>query len=104
MITAGEYPGDGQPKPVSFPGPAENPVEIDGVKFPTLEKLIELKLASGMTAPDRLKDLADVQELIKVRGLSREFAEKLNPYVREEYLELLEAVQQGSSNHFEEKL
>ena len=30
----------------------------------SLPKLIELKLASGMTAPGRLKDLADVQELI----------------------------------------
>ena len=57
-----------------------------------------------MTAPDRLKDLADVQELIKIRGLSRHFAEKINPYVREKYLELLEAVQKGSSNHFEEQL
>ena len=44
---AGEYPGDGKPKPVSFPNPSESAVEIDGVKFPTLEKLIELKLASG---------------------------------------------------------
>ena len=44
----------------------EATIEIDGVKFVTLEKLIELKLASGITAPDRLKDLADVQELIKV--------------------------------------
>jgi hypothetical protein len=32
------------------------------VRFVAFEKLIELKLASGMTAPDRLKDLADVQE------------------------------------------
>ena len=97
VIAAGEYPGDGKPKPVKFPDPAEASVEIDGVKFPTLEKLIELKLASGMTAPDRLKDLADVQELIKIRGLSRQFAGKLNPYVREKYLELLEAVEKGSS-------
>jgi hypothetical protein len=104
LITAGEYPGDGQPKPVSFPNPSEASVEIDGVKFPTLEKLIELKLASGMTAPDRLKDLADVQELIKIRGLSRDFAGKLDPYVREKYLELLEAVERGRSNHTEEQL
>src|SRR6266478_10205223 len=102
FISSGEYPGDGKPKPVSFPEPSESSVEIDGVKFPTLEKLIELKLASGMTAPDRLKDLADVQELIKIRGLSRPFAEKLNPYVREKYLELLEAVQKGSRNDIEE--
>ena len=81
VIASGEYPGDGKPKPVRFPNPLEASVEIDGVRFATLEKLIELKLASGMTAPDRLKDLADVQELIKIRGLSRPFAEKLNPYV-----------------------
>jgi len=96
VITSGEYPGDGKPKPVAFPNPSEASLEIDGVNFPTLEKLIELKLASGMTAPDRLKDLADVQELIKMRGLAKEFAEKLNPYVRAKYLELLDAVQRGT--------
>lgn len=95
VIVAGEYPGDGRPKPVSFPNPAAASVEIDGVRVVTLEKLIELKLASGMTAPDRLKDLADVQELIKARGLSADFAEELNPYVREEYLRLWSAVEQG---------
>jgi hypothetical protein len=104
VIAAGEYPGDGKPKPVSFPQPSEAAVEIDGVKFPTLEKLIELKLASGMTAPHRLKDLADVQELIKIRGLSGEFAEKLNPYVRGKFLDLLEAVERGRGNDIEEQL
>jgi hypothetical protein len=48
-----------------------------------------------MTAPDRLKDLADVQELIKIRGLSSDFAEKLDPYVRKKYLELAQAVEHG---------
>jgi hypothetical protein len=104
VIAAGEYPGDGKPKLVSFPEPSENSVEIDGVRFATLEKLIELKLASGMTAPDRLKDLADVQELIKIRNLSTDFAEQLNPYVREEFLKLQDAVQRGSRNDSEEQL
>ncbi len=102
IITEGEYPGDGLPKPVSFPHPSTASVEIEGVRVITLEKLIELKLASGMTAPDRLKDLADVQELIKVKHLTRDFADKLNPYVREKYLELWNAVQSGKSNTFEE--
>lgn len=93
VIAAGEYPGDGKPKPVSFPVPADASIDIDGVQIVTLEKLIELKLASGMTAPDRLKDLADVQELIKVRGLTSAFAEALNPYVREQYLQLCNAVE-----------
>ncbi|HEX8846824.1 MAG TPA: nucleotidyl transferase AbiEii/AbiGii toxin family protein, partial [Pyrinomonadaceae bacterium] len=95
VIVSGEYPGDGQPKPVSFPIPSTASTEIDGVRIVTLEKLVELKLASGMTAPDRLKDLADVQELIKARGLTAEFAAALNPYVREKYLELCRAVEQA---------
>lgn len=93
VILAGEYPGDGKPKPVTFPVPADASIEIDGVRVVTLEKLIELKLASGMTAPDRLKDLADVQELIKVRGLTADFAGELNPYVQEKFLELWRAVE-----------
>lgn len=104
FIMEGEYPGDGKPKPVSFPRPSMASVEIEGVRVITLEKLIELKLASGMTAPDRLKDLADVQELIKLRSLSDEFADQLNPYVRDKYLELLNAVKRGKEeNLFEEQ-
>jgi hypothetical protein len=95
VILAGEYPGDGRPKPVSFPEPASASVEMDGVRVVTLERLIELKLASGMTATDRLKDLADVQELIKARALGREFAQRLDPYVRAEYLRLLEGVERS---------
>lgn len=103
IITEGEYPGDGKPKPVSFPRPSTASIEIEGVRVVTLEKLIELKLASGMTAPDRLKDLADVQEIIKVKHLARDFGDKLDPYVREKYLELWNAVESGSSNTFEEQ-
>jgi hypothetical protein len=95
VIVAGEYPGDGLPKPVSFPTPSDASVEIDGVRVVTLEKLIELKLASGMTAPDRLKDLADVQELIKVRSLTADLAERLNPYVQNQYLQLCRAVEKA---------
>jgi hypothetical protein len=47
IITAGEYPGDGRAKPVRFPNPSEAISEIDGIKTITLEKLVELKLASG---------------------------------------------------------
>jgi hypothetical protein len=92
IITAGEYPGDGRPKPVRFPNPSEASSEIDGIKTITLEKLVELKLASGMSAPHRLKDLADVQELIKVKRLTADFANKLDASVREKYLELQQAV------------
>ena len=92
MITSGEYPGDGLPKPVQFPNPNDVAVVIDGINTLSLEKLVELKLSSGISAPDRLKDLADVQELIKLKGLDEDFAAKLDEYVRPKYLELGRAV------------
>ncbi len=95
VMVTGAYPGDGKPKPVSMPNPLTEFVEIDGVHFVSLEKLIELKLASGMTAGDRLKDPADVQELIKARSLTSEFAGLLDPYVRARFLELHQAVEQA---------
>ncbi len=95
VIIAGEYPGDGKPKSVVFPDPAECTVEIGGIKTVTLEKLLELKLASGMTGKGRRKDLADVQELIKIRGLAASFAERLDSSVRAMYLELLGELSQS---------
>src|SRR5260370_32260199 len=49
------------PKPVIFPDPAKAAVRGERVALLPLPILIELKLASGMTAPHRLKDLADVR-------------------------------------------
>lgn len=93
FLVAGEFPGDGQPKPVAFPDPADIGVEIDGIRYLRLPSLVELKLASGMTNPGRLKDLGDVLELIKILGLSSEFAEELDPYVRGKYLEFWRVIQ-----------
>jgi hypothetical protein len=88
FLVSGDYPGDGKPKPVAFPAPSERVVERGGVSYLSLEALVELKLASGMTGPDRMKDLADVQELIKLLNLPRDFARRLDPYVRGKYEEL----------------
>jgi len=93
VITTGEYPGDGLPKPVVFPHPAEVSVEMAGVRVVTLEKLLELKLASGMTAPHRLRDLADVQDTIRVLRLPQDLAERLDPSVRPVYLDLWQKAQ-----------
>lgn len=88
VLVSGEYPGDGKPKPVRFPDPQDAFVVIDGVKTLPLTTLIELKLASGMTGAGRLKDLADVQELIRLKNLDGDFAQQLVPYVREKFAEL----------------
>jgi hypothetical protein len=88
MLTAGEYPGDGKPKPVRFPDPAAVRYRSEGLWLIALEKLIELKLASGLSAPHRLRDLSDVQELIVRLKLPSELADKLDPSVRNEYRRL----------------
>lgn len=93
IVLAGTYPGDGKPKPVVFPDPATAAQRGARVALLPLHSLIELKLASGMTAAHRLKDLADVQELIRLQALTREFADALNPYVRARYLDLWQAEQ-----------
>jgi hypothetical protein len=93
VVLVGEYPGDGLPKPVVFPDPAEAAVRGERVALLPLPRLIELKLASGMTAPHRLKDLADVIEVIRILKLPAGLAEELDPYVREKYRELWQAAQ-----------
>jgi hypothetical protein len=97
FLVTGQFPGDGKAKPVAFPDPATVSIEKDGIRYLGLPTLVELKLASGMTAAHRLKDLADVQELIKTLQLGRELSDQLNPYVRQKYIELWEAVR-GSSD------
>ena len=93
VVLAGEYPGDGLPKPVAFPDPALAAVRGERIALLPLPRTIELKLASGMTAPHRLKDLADVIEIIRILRLPAGLAEELDPYVREKYRELWGAAQ-----------
>lgn len=92
ILVTGEYPGDGKPKPVSFPDPTVAAREVDGIRVLTLARVLELKLASGLSAPHRLRDLADVQEVIKTKGLDATFAAQLDPSVRAVYLDLERAV------------
>lgn len=95
FLVTGQYPGDGKPKPVAFPDPATVAIEKEGIKYLSLQSLIELKLASGMTEPTRLRDISDVIELIRLLDLPTEFSEQLSPYVREKFLELWRSVRQA---------
>ena len=88
VLLAGDYPGDGLPKPVAFPDPAEVGETRKGIPYLTLPTLLTLKLASGMTAPHRPRDLDDVIQLVRKNNLDRDFAGQLHPYVRDKYFEL----------------
>ena len=95
VITTGReaYPGDGKPKSVAFPAPIEVRLQREGVWLITLDKLIELKLASGLSAPHQLKDLADVQELIARLKLPLDLVDRIDASVRDEYRRLWQNVQ-----------
>ena len=102
FITTGEFPGDGKPKAVVFPKPADASIERDGKRVISLPKLIELKLASGLSAEHRrLRDLADVQDLIGALKLPRDLGEEIDPSVRGEYFRLWDAAQEPDP--FEER-
>lgn len=87
VLITGDFPGDGKPKPIAFPHPNVAATNGDIAVLP-LVTLVELKLASGMTSTNRLKDLADVQELIRHAKLERALGDQLDPMVREKYREI----------------
>ena len=93
VLLTGDYPGDGKPKPVQFPDPTRIARRGSIAAFLPLPTLVEIKLASGISAPHRLKDLSDVLELIKAANLERGLVEELDASVRAKYLELWDAAQ-----------
>jgi hypothetical protein len=95
IVVTGDYPGDGRPKPVVFPDPADHARRGAHVRLLPLAKLIELKLASGMSAPHRLRDLADVHELIRVTDSPLEMTADLDESVRDKYRELWHAAHEA---------
>lgn len=81
-----------------------------GNVYETLRNLEKQLLGSGISyaiidgiisASDLLKDLADVQELIRVLNLSMEMASQLDDSVREEYQKLWYAIEQSRQRNFE---
>ena len=89
FLLAGGYPGDHKPKPVSFPNPSvAAEIREEEIAFLPLRELLELKMASGMTAEHRPGDTSDAMRLIKATNLPAGYGDKLDPYVRDEYARL----------------
>ena len=94
VLIVGDYPGDGKPKPISFPTPESvRDVREEGLPYLNLKALLELKIASGMTATHRPRDLDDAIQLIRINALPEDFASQLNPFVREKFAELWQSAQ-----------
>lgn len=93
FLLTGDFPGDGKPKTVSFPDPRDVAADVGRFRVVRVDVLVQLKLASGISGGvSRMKDVADVVELIKMAKLPRDLGDKLDPYVRAKYFELWDAV------------
>jgi len=93
VLSTGRFPGDDKPKPIAFPDPAITAVRGERFALLPMPRYLELKLASGMVAPHRAKDLVDVQELIRSAALPIGVADDLHPWVRDKFLELWQLAQ-----------
>lgn len=93
FLIAGDFSGDGKPKPIAFPDLENSATVIDGASFLQLPKLIELKLASGLTHPLRGQDLVDVQRLIQNLDLPLSLEDSLAPFVASKYEEIWMIIQ-----------
>lgn len=99
FIISGQFPGEGKPGPIAFPDPKDVAKEIEGIRYVDVVPFIELKLASGQ-ASHRAQDLHDVQQLIRAKSLSREFAEQLHPSLREAYVRKWDDAQKAAKDEF----
>jgi len=71
FLIAGQFPGDGKPKPVSFPDPSLVGTQLGEMRVINLPALVELKLASGMTGAGRRKIWATRRNLLSFSNCLR---------------------------------
>jgi len=82
IIRSGRLAGP-EPCPIRFPDPSAS-VMINGYRVVDLPRFIDLKLAIGLWEM-RMRDRADVLQLIQHAKLPRDVENDLDPYVRDEY-------------------
>jgi hypothetical protein len=88
----GQPPGGAVWRQIRFPPPPTDAEIDDGIRFVSLPVLISLKLAAGLSNPRRLRDIADVQEMIKELCLTGEFTERLHPDVKNEFASMCRSI------------
>lgn len=90
FVIAGQKAGKGTEVAVSDPVGDLNVEQIEGLSVVRLSRLIEMKIACGMSNLRRThKDFADVVELILIRNLDRSFARFLHKSLRPTFRELI---------------
>ena len=88
LIVNEDFPKYDLARPFEKPPPEDVFETHESIRYVNLRTLIELKLTYGIGRRDCLNDLAEVQELIKIRWLPRDFANSLHANLRSAFLNL----------------
>ena len=98
FLIAGQKAGKGSEVSIAEPIGDLNVERVEGLSVVRLSRLIEMKVACGMSDLRRThKDFADVVELIVIRNLDGSFARFLHKSIRSTFRELVRNAQ--SSDH-----
>jgi hypothetical protein len=90
FLIAGQKAGKGTEVFISEPMGDLNVEQLEGLSVVRLSRLIEMKIACGMSNLRRThKDFADVVELISIRNLDGSFAQFLHKSLRSTFRELV---------------
>jgi len=94
FLIAGQKAGQGNDVTIPDPAGALNVEEREGLTVVRLSRLVEMKIACGMSNLRRThKDFADVVELIAARNLDESFARYIHKSLRAAFRELVRNAQ-----------
>jgi RNase P/RNase MRP subunit p30 len=94
FLIAGQRAGQGSDVTIPDPAGERNVEEREGLTVVRLSRLIEMKIACGMSNLRRThKDFADVVELIAARNLDESFARYIHKSLRAAFRELVRNAQ-----------
>lgn len=90
VIFSDEISGDGI-HGLKYEEPNKISKNINGIPYITLKNLIMYKLSSGMYG-NRYKDFDDIQQLILINKLKRDYADSFREDLREKYVQLFDEI------------
>lgn len=101
LLLTGEPEGIDWAKQIPFPDPSDAQIcsTLDGFKTVRLARLVEMKLACGLSNPRRPRDVDDALRLIEVNELDKRFAGKLHRLLRTEFKRLVDVTRRYPATH-----
>jgi hypothetical protein len=101
LLITGEPEGIDWAKAIHFPDPVDARVVETIDDFPTvvLARILEMKLACGLSNPRRPRDIDDALRLMEVHELDKRFVTRLHPLLRKDFKRLVDVIRRYPGSH-----